>query len=119
MVGVVINRCNSACPKFSVCLYMLRNEVVFHFTNFVWIFGCLMQVAVAVMVSWLIFRNPIPALNAFGCGITLVGCTFYGYVRHMFAQQPPGTPKTPRTPHTPRSLMEMLPLVNDKLDDKV
>lgn len=75
-----------------------------------------LKVAVAVTCSWLIFRNPISALNAIGCAITLVGCTFYGYVRHMISQQPPGTP---RTPHTPRSLKELVPLVNDKLDDKV
>ncbi|KAJ4850935.1 GDP-mannose transporter gonst5 [Turnera subulata] len=77
-----------------------------------------LKVAVAVLVSWLIFRNPISALNAVGCGITLVGCTFYGYVRHLLSQQPP-PPGTPRTPRTPRNLMELLPLVNDKLDDKV
>ncbi|KAF2291398.1 hypothetical protein GH714_023657 [Hevea brasiliensis] len=77
-----------------------------------------LKVAVAVMVSWLIFRNPISALNAVGCGITLVGCTFYGYVRHMLSQQPP-PPGTPRTPRTPRNRMELLPLVNEKLDDKV
>lgn len=75
-----------------------------------------LKVAVAVMVSWLIFRNPIAAMNAVGCAITLLGCTFYGYVRHMLSQQPPGTPRTPRTP---RNRMELLPLVNDKLDDKV
>ncbi|XP_002516337.2 UDP-galactose transporter 1 [Ricinus communis] len=77
-----------------------------------------LKVAVAVLVSWLIFRNPISAMNAVGCGITLVGCTFYGYVRHLLAQQPP-PPGTPRTPRTPRNRMELLPLVNDKLDDKV
>jgi hypothetical protein len=76
------------------------------------------QVAVAVLVSWLIFRNPISYMNAVRCAITLVGCTFYGYVRHMLSQQPP-VPGTPRTPRTPRSKMELLPLVNDKLDDKV
>ena len=75
------------------------------------------QVAVAVLVSWLIFRNPISYMNAVGCGITLVGCTFYGYVRHMLSQQTPGTPRTPRTP---RNKMELLPLVNnDKLEGKV
>ncbi|PSS00409.1 UDP-galactose transporter like [Actinidia chinensis var. chinensis] len=74
-----------------------------------------LKVAVAVTCSWLIFRNPISALNAVGCSVTLVGCTFYGYVRHMLSQQPP--PGTPRTPRTPRSLKELLPLVNDKLDD--
>ncbi|TKY56160.1 UDP-galactose transporter 1 [Spatholobus suberectus] len=77
-----------------------------------------LKVAVAVLVSWLIFRNPISYLNAVGCAVTLVGCTFYGYVRHMLSQQPP-VPGTPRTPRTPRSKMELLPLVNDKLDDKV
>ncbi|CAN6542559.1 unnamed protein product [Malus baccata var. baccata] len=75
-----------------------------------------LKVAVAVLVSWMIFKNPIPALNAVGCGITLLGCTFYGYVRHLISQQLPGTPRTPRTP---RGRMELLPLVNDKLDDKV
>ncbi|XP_028082414.1 pterin-4-alpha-carbinolamine dehydratase 2, mitochondrial-like [Camellia sinensis] len=34
---------------------------------------------VAATCSWMIFRNPISAMNAFGCGVTLVGCTFYGY----------------------------------------
>ncbi|KAL1181980.1 hypothetical protein V6Z11_A02G087300 [Gossypium hirsutum] len=76
-----------------------------------------LKVAVAVLISWLIFRNPISGLNAVGCGITLLGCTFYGYVRHMLSQQTPGTPRTPRTP---RKKMELLPLVNnEKLDDKV
>ncbi|CAL1362263.1 unnamed protein product [Linum trigynum] len=77
-----------------------------------------LKVAVAVLISWLIFRNPISAMNAVGCAITLGGCTFYGYVRHLLSQQPAST-GTPRTPRTPRSRMELLPLVNDKLDDKV
>ncbi|KAL9449814.1 hypothetical protein AB3S75_011693 [Citrus x aurantiifolia] len=76
-----------------------------------------LKVAVAVLVSWLIFRNPISGMNAVGCAITLIGCTFYGYIRHLLSQQPP--PGTPRTPRTPRNLMELLPLVNDKLEDKV
>ncbi|ESQ34609.1 hypothetical protein EUTSA_v10009473mg [Eutrema salsugineum] len=75
-----------------------------------------LKVAVAVLVSWMIFRNPISPMNAVGCGITLVGCTFYGYVRHMLSQQQPGTPRTPRTP---RNKMELIPLVNDKLEGKV
>ncbi|THG05176.1 hypothetical protein TEA_006342 [Camellia sinensis var. sinensis] len=75
-----------------------------------------LKVAVAVTCSWLIFRNPISALNAFGCAVTLLGCTFYGYVRHKLSQQAPGTPRTPRTP---RNLKELIPLVNDKLDDKI
>ncbi|WJX38550.1 UDP-galactose transporter 1 [Trifolium repens] len=77
-----------------------------------------LKVAVAVLVSWLIFRNPISYLNAVGCAITLVGCTFYGYIRHLLSQQP-SVPGTPRTPRTPRSKMESLPLVNDKLENKV
>lgn len=75
-----------------------------------------LKVAVAVTCSWLIFRNPISVMNAVGCGVTLVGCTFYGYVRHLLSLQPPGTPRTPRTP---RTLKDLIPLVNDKLDDKV
>ncbi|KAL8216208.1 hypothetical protein R6Q57_023045 [Mikania cordata] len=75
-----------------------------------------LKVAFAVAFSWMIFKNPISPMNAFGCAVTLVGCTFYGYVRHMLANQLPGTPRTPRTPH---SRMEMTPLVNDKIDDKV
>ncbi|RRT62704.1 hypothetical protein B296_00026026 [Ensete ventricosum] len=74
-----------------------------------------LKVAVAVLVSWIIFRNPISALNAVGCAVTLSGCTFYGYVRHKLSQQP-SIPGTPRTPRTPRSRMELLPLVNDKQD---
>ncbi|XP_010999380.1 PREDICTED: UDP-galactose transporter 1-like [Populus euphratica] len=77
-----------------------------------------LKVAFAVLISWMIFRNPISVMNAVGCAITLVGCTFYGYVRHLLSQQPP-PPGTPRTPKTPRNRMELLPLVNDKLDDKV
>lgn len=75
-----------------------------------------LKVAVAITFSWLIFKNPISLLNAVGCAVTLVGCTFYGYVRHMLSQQTPGTPRTPRTP---RNKIELLPLVNDKLEDKV
>ncbi|KAF5954960.1 hypothetical protein HYC85_007816 [Camellia sinensis] len=77
-----------------------------------------LKVAVAVTCSWMIFRNPISAMNAFGCGVTLVGCTFYGYVRHLLSQQPPPV-TTASTPHSPRSLKELVPLVNDKLDDKL
>ncbi|XP_033133863.1 GDP-mannose transporter GONST5 isoform X1 [Brassica rapa] len=76
-----------------------------------------LKVAVAVLISWMIFRNPISPMNAVGCGITLVGCTFYGYVSHLLSQQQPGTP---RTPCTPRNKMElMIPLVNDKVEGKV
>ncbi|KAJ9566878.1 hypothetical protein OSB04_002844 [Centaurea solstitialis] len=75
-----------------------------------------LKVAFAVAFSWMIFKNPISAMNALGCAVTLVGCTFYGYVRHKLPIQLPGTPRTPRTP---RSRLEMAPLVNDKIDDKV
>ncbi|XP_006305534.2 GDP-mannose transporter GONST5 [Capsella rubella] len=78
-----------------------------------------LKVAVAVLISWMIFRNPISPMNAVGCGITLVGCTFYGYVNHMLSQQQPGTPRTPRTPRTPKNKIELIPLVNDKLESKV
>lgn len=79
-----------------------------------------LKVAFAVLVSWLIFKNPISYMNALGCAVTLTGCTFYGIVRNRISQQVPGTPRTPRTPKTPRSRMEMISLVNsEKLDDKV
>ncbi|KAL6515547.1 UDP-galactose transporter 1 [Orobanche hederae] len=77
-----------------------------------------LKVAVAVTCSWLIFRNPISMMNAVGCAVTLLGCTFYGYVRHLLSNQTPGTPRTPRTPRGSKT-MELIPLVNDKLDDKV
>ncbi|KAJ4779552.1 Nucleotide-sugar transporter family protein [Rhynchospora pubera] len=79
-----------------------------------------LKVAVAVLVSWMIFRNPISAMNAIGCAITLIGCTFYGYVRHLLSQQASsGNPSTPKTPRTPRGLMEMLPLVSGDKQEKV
>ncbi|KAE8669457.1 peptidoglycan-binding LysM domain-containing protein [Hibiscus syriacus] len=100
------------CVNFSI-FYVIHSTTAVTFN----VAGNL-QVAFAVLISWMIFKNLISGLNAVGCGITLVGCTFYGYVRHMLSQQPPGTPRTPRTP---RNMMELLPLVNnnDKLDDKV
>lgn len=51
-----------------------------------------LKVAVAITVSWLIFKNPISALNAIGCTITLCGCTFYGYIRHKLSQRPEASP---------------------------
>ncbi|XP_060198038.1 UDP-galactose transporter 1-like [Lycium barbarum] len=77
-----------------------------------------LKVAVAVTFSWLIFRNPISAMNALGCGVTLVGCTFYGYVRHLLSQQPQEAPRTPRTPRTPKNKMEFVPLLHEKAEDK-
>lgn len=93
------------------------NTLVYHVLNYFCLFHISsQQVAVAVTCSWLIFRNPISAMNAVGCSVTLVGCTFYGYVRHLLSQQLPGTPRTPRTP---RNRIELAPLIIDKLDDKV
>ncbi|KAM0917526.1 hypothetical protein ACQ4PT_009448 [Festuca glaucescens] len=71
-----------------------------------------LKVAAAVLISWMIFRNPISAMNAVGCGITLVGCTFYGYVRHLISQQ-----ATAQSPRTLRSRLEMLPLVGEKQEN--
>ncbi|KAH9329855.1 hypothetical protein KI387_001963, partial [Taxus chinensis] len=77
-----------------------------------------MKVAVAIMVSWLIFRNPISILNAAGCAITLLGCTFYGYVRHKLSQsQSQDTSAGKLIENSLRmsgKVLEILPLVNDK-----
>ncbi|KAF6143524.1 hypothetical protein GIB67_029693 [Kingdonia uniflora] len=97
------------CLNFSI-FYVIHSTtaVTFNVTGNI-------KLVVAVMVSWLIFRNPIPALNAIGRGVTLIACTFYGFVRHKLSQQTPGIPKTPRTP---LNWMEMFPLVYDNSDDK-
>lgn len=42
-----------------------------------------LKVAVSILVSWLLFRNPMTALNVLGCAITVGGCTIYGYVTHL------------------------------------
>uniref|UniRef100_A0A6N2LXA9 Sugar phosphate transporter domain-containing protein n=1 Tax=Salix viminalis TaxID=40686 RepID=A0A6N2LXA9_SALVM len=113
--AVIIILCSGLlafCLNFSI-FYVIHSTTAVTFN----VAGNL-KVAFAVLVSWMIFRNPISVMNSVGCAITLVGCTFYGYVRHLLSQQPP-PPGTPRTPRTPRSRMELLPLVNDKLDDKV
>lgn len=67
----------------------------------------IVQVAVAIIVSWLIFQNPMSSMNAIGCSITLVGCTFYGYVRHKLALE---TLKQIEAQDGP----DMLPLVSIK-----
>lgn len=77
-----------------------------------------LKVAVAVLVSWSIFRNPISAMNAIGCGITLVGCTFYGYVRHLISQRQAAAPGSLGTAQA-RNQTEMLPLVVDEKQEKV
>eukprot|EP00897_Mesotaenium_endlicherianum_P008689 jgi/Mesen1/7849/ME000042S07293 len=47
------------------------------------------KVAVAVLCSWLVFRNPMSLLSVLGCGITIGGCTYYGYLQNMLSQKPP------------------------------
>uniref|UniRef100_A0A287QGJ3 Sugar phosphate transporter domain-containing protein n=1 Tax=Hordeum vulgare subsp. vulgare TaxID=112509 RepID=A0A287QGJ3_HORVV len=73
-----------------------------------------LKVVVVVLVSWLIFRNPISPMNAIGCAITLVSCTFYGYVRHLISQQKAVAPLGSQGTNSSRSGVEMLPLVGDK-----
>ena len=70
-----------------------------------------MQVAVAVIASWAVFRNPISSMNAFGCAVTLVGCSFYGFVRQKLAQQV----ASPRGNNS-GDVLELMPLVNVKQD---
>ncbi|TMW82952.1 hypothetical protein EJD97_003693, partial [Solanum chilense] len=71
-----------------------------------------LKVAVAVTFSWMIFHNPISAMNALGCGVTLVGCTFYGYVRHILSQH------AQESPRTPENKMESVPLIHEKEQDQ-
>jgi drug/metabolite transporter (DMT)-like permease len=78
-----------------------------------------LKVAVAVLVSWMIFRNPISAMNAVGCAVTLVGCTFYGYVRHLISQHQAAVATSGGGPRTPRGRLEMLPLTAEKQGDKI
>lgn len=66
----------------------------------------------AVTFSWMIFQNPISAMNALGCGVTLVGCTFYGYVRHILSQH------ARESPRTPENKMESVPLIHEKEQDQ-
>ena len=42
-----------------------------------------LKVAVSILVSWLLFQNPMSLLNVLGCAITVAGCTVYGYVTHL------------------------------------
>ncbi|KAL8125163.1 hypothetical protein AgCh_012730 [Apium graveolens] len=85
------------------------------------LFGCLATSTKTILAELLLHgfkfdRNPISLMNAVGCTVTLVGCTLYGYIRHLLSQQ---LPATPRTPETPRNRIEMAQLIKDKLDDKV
>lgn len=50
-----------------------------------------LKVALAILLGWLIFRNPVSYLNALGCAITVVGCTWYGYV--MSTTKPLASPQ--------------------------
>lgn len=79
---IIISGVLAFCLNFSI-FYVIHSTTAVTFN----VAGNL-KVAVAVLVSWLIFHNPIPILNGFGCAITLFGCTFYGYVRHKLSQQP-------------------------------
>ncbi|KAF5960786.1 hypothetical protein HYC85_001995 [Camellia sinensis] len=67
-----------------------------------------LKVAVAILASRSIFRNPISAMNAVGCGVTLIGCMFFVYVRQKLSKKPSAPPQ-----------LELLPLVNDEPDDKL
>uniref|UniRef100_A0A8I6XI32 Sugar phosphate transporter domain-containing protein n=2 Tax=Hordeum vulgare subsp. vulgare TaxID=112509 RepID=A0A8I6XI32_HORVV len=100
------------CLNFTI-FYVIHSTTVVTFN----VAGNL-KLAVAVLVSWLIFRNPISPMNAIGCAITLVGCTFYGYVRHLISQQKDAAPLGNQGTNSPRIRVEMLPLVADK-EDKV
>lgn len=65
-----------------------------------------MKVAVAIVISWLIFQNPISFMNAIGCSVTLVGCTFYGYVRHRLSQH-----ASMKSSSDPMESLQLLPVV--------
>ncbi|WOL03571.1 hypothetical protein Cni_G12291 [Canna indica] len=99
MIIIVGSGVLAFCLNFSI-FYVIHSTTAVTFN----VAGNL-KVAVAVLVSWFIFKNPIAALNAVGCAVTLSGCTFYGYVRHKLSQQP-------GTPRTPRNQLELLPLVS-------
>lgn len=43
-----------------------------------------MKVIVTIIVSVLVFKNPITHLGVIGCGIALVGCSMYGFVKKKF-----------------------------------
>jgi solute carrier family 35, member E3 len=45
-----------------------------------------LKVAATVVISVLIFRNPVTHLGAIGCAIALSGCTTYGLVKDKFKE---------------------------------
>lgn len=91
------------CLNFSI-FYVIKTTTAVTFN----VAGNL-KVAVAILISWLIFHNPISLLNALGCSITLLGCTFYGYVRHKLSQNAKGL-----NLQASEKSADMLPLVNEK-----
>jgi solute carrier family 35, member E3 len=78
-----------------------------------------LKVAVAVLASWAVFRNPVSGMNAVGCAVTLAGCTFYGCVRHLVSKKQKAAGSSPRTPRG--RVAEMLPLAaaDKQEDDKI
>lgn len=74
-----------------------------------------MKVAVAIVISWIIFQNPISFMNAIGCSVTLIGCTFYGYVRHKLTQQA----SMKASADSLESMQQLLPIVNEEKADRL
>eukprot|EP00897_Mesotaenium_endlicherianum_P005316 jgi/Mesen1/4812/ME000243S03987 len=46
-----------------------------------------LKVAVAMLLGWMIFRNPMSMWSSLGCGMTVAGCTWYGYIVHKVRQE--------------------------------
>ena len=46
-----------------------------------------LKVAVAMLLGWLIYRNPMSVMSTAGCVVTCVGCVWYGYVMHQIRMQ--------------------------------
>eukprot|EP00899_Mesostigma_viride_P010562 jgi/Mesvir1/19507/Mv16604-RA.1 len=62
-----------------------------------------LKVAVAILVSWLIFRNPMSLGNVVGCAVTVIGVTLYGYVSQM--PSPPAVEKQTQDTEESKSLL--------------
>ncbi|KAJ7529366.1 hypothetical protein O6H91_15G046700 [Diphasiastrum complanatum] len=92
---------------FAFCLNFSIFHVIHSTTAVTFNVAGNMKVAVAIIISWIIFKNPISAWNAFGCTITLFGCTLYGYIRHQLAQD--GAKALEK-----EEAISMLPIVNAK-----
>lgn len=73
-----------------------------------------MKVAVAIVISWFIFQNPISFMNAIGCSVTLIGCTFYGYVRHRLSQL-----ASMKSSSDALESKQLLPVVNEEKSDRL